>query len=234
MFSTLEGVAKVEVFGGQKLAMRLWLDSDKLAGRGLTAADVAEAVRRNNYQAAPGKVKGQYVVSSIRVNTDLTSVEEFRDLVIRNDGHGLIRLKDVGTVELSAAATDTSALMDGEPAVFLGIFATPTGNPLVIVDGIRNLIPVLDKVHPPGVNMALAFETARFIQASIDEVLYTLLEALVIVVGIIYLCLGSLRTVLIPAMAIPLSILGAAGLMLTFGFSLNLLTLLAMVLAIAW
>ncbi|EOX8524977.1 MexW/MexI family multidrug efflux RND transporter permease subunit [Salmonella bongori] len=232
MFSTLEGVAKVEVFGGQKLAMRLWLDSDKLAGRGLTAADVAEAVRRNNYQAAPGKVKGQYVVSSIRVNTDLTSVEEFRDLVIRNDGHGLIRLKDVGTVELSAAATDTSALMDGEPAVFLGIFATPTGNPLVIVDGIRNLIPVLDKVHPPGVNMALAFETARFIQASIDEVLYTLLEALVIVVGIIYLCLGSLRTVLIPAMAIPLSILGAAGLMLAFGFSLNLLTLLAMVLAI--
>ncbi|HGW3589853.1 TPA: MexW/MexI family multidrug efflux RND transporter permease subunit [Serratia marcescens] len=232
MFTTIDGVAKVEVFGGQKMAMRLWLDSDRLAGRGLTAADVADAVRRNNYQAAPGKVKGQYVVANVRVNTDLTSVEEFRNLVVRNDGNGLVRLKDVGTVELGAAATETSALMDGEPAVFLGVFPTPTGNPLVIVDGIRHLMPAIDKMQPPGVKMALAFETARFIQVSIDEVVHTLLEALVIVVAVIYLCLGSLRTVLIPVVTIPLSILGAAGLMLAFGFSVNLLTLLAMVLAI--
>ncbi|TXE64405.1 MexW/MexI family multidrug efflux RND transporter permease subunit [Serratia nematodiphila] len=232
MFTTIDGVAKVEVFGGQKMAMRLWLDSDRLAGRGLTAADVADAVRRNNYQAAPGKVKGQYVVANVRVNTDLTSVEEFRNLVVRNDGNGLVRLKDVGTVELGAAATETSALMDGEPAVFLGVFPTPTGNPLVIVDGIRHLMPAIDKMQPPGVKMALAFETARFIQASIDEVVHTLLEALAIVVAVIYLCLGSLRTVLIPVVTIPLSILGAAGLMLAFGFSVNLLTLLAMVLAI--
>ncbi|HGE8281659.1 TPA: MexW/MexI family multidrug efflux RND transporter permease subunit [Serratia marcescens] len=232
MFTTIDGVAKVEVFGGQKMAMRLWLDSDRLAGRGLTAADVADAVRRNNYQAAPGKVKGQYVVANMRVNTDLTSVEEFRNLVVRNDGNGLVRLKDVGTVELGAAATETSALMDGEPAVFLGVFPTPTGNPLVIVDGIRHLMPAIDKMQPPGVKMALAFETARFIQASIDEVVHTLLEALAIVVAVIYLCLGSLRTVLIPVVTIPLSILGAAGLMLAFGFSVNLLTLLAMVLAI--
>ncbi|MGP3112948.1 MexW/MexI family multidrug efflux RND transporter permease subunit [Serratia marcescens] len=232
MFTTIDGVAKVEVFGGQKMAMRLWLDSDRLAGRGLTAADVADAVRRNNYQAAPGKVKGQYVVANVRVNTDLTSVEEFRNLVVRNDGNGLVRLKDVGTVELGAAVTETSALMDGEPAVFLGVFPTPTGNPLVIVDGIRHLMPAIDKMQPPGVKMALAFETARFIQASIDEVVHTLLEALVIVVAVIYLCLGSLRTVLIPVVTIPLSILGAAGLMLAFGFSVNLLTLLAMVLAI--
>ncbi|MBH3279718.1 MexW/MexI family multidrug efflux RND transporter permease subunit [Serratia marcescens] len=232
MFTTIDGVAKVEVFGGQKMAMRLWLDSDRLAGRGLTAADVADAVRRNNYQAAPGKVKGQYVVANVRVNTDLTSVEEFRNLVVRNDGNGLVRLKDVGTVELGAAATETSALMDGEPAVFLGVFPTPTGNPLVIVDGIRHLMPAIDKMQPPGVKMALAFETARFILASIDEVVHTLLEALVIVVAVIYLCLGSLRTVLIPVVTIPLSILGAAGLMLAFGFSVNLLTLLAMVLAI--
>ncbi|QXX98369.1 MexW/MexI family multidrug efflux RND transporter permease subunit [Serratia marcescens] len=232
MFTTIDGVAKVDVFGGQKMAMRLWLDSDRLAGRGLTAADVADAVRRNNYQAAPGKVKGQYVVANVRVNTDLTSVEEFRNLVVRNDGNGLVRLKDVGTVELGAAATETSALMDGEPAVFLGVFPTPTGNPLVIVDGIRHLMPAIDKMQPPGVKMALAFETARFIQASIDEVVHTLLEALAIVVAVIYLCLGSLRTVLIPVVTIPLSILGAAGLMLAFGFSVNLLTLLAMVLAI--
>lgn len=232
MFATIEGVAKVEVFGGQRLSMRLWLDSDRLAGHGLTAADVAEAVRRNNYQAAPGKVKGQYVVSNVRVDTDLNSVEGFRELVVRNDGSALVRLKDVGTVELGAASTETSASMDGLPAVHLGLQPTPAGNPLVIVAGIRKLLPDIRKTLPPGVQVDLAFETARFIEASITEVMRTLLEALFIVVVVIYLCLGSLRTVLIPVATIPLSMLGAAGLMLAFGFSVNLLTLLAMVLAV--
>lgn len=232
MFATIDGVAKVEVFGGQRLAMRLWLDADRLAGRGLTAADVAEAVRRNNYQAAPGKVKGQYVVSNVRVDTDLNSVEGFRELVVRNDGAGLVRLKDVGTVELGAASSESSAQMDGVPAVHLGLQPTPAGNPLVIVAGIKQLLPEIRKTLPPGVKVDLAFETARFIEASITEVMHTLLEALLIVVVVIYLCLGSLRAVLIPVATIPLSMLGAAGLMLAFGFSVNLLTLLAMVLAI--
>ncbi|KAF1032021.1 MAG: Efflux pump membrane transporter BepE [Pseudomonas sp.] len=232
VMSSLDGVAKVQVFGGQKLAMRLWIDPARLAARGLSAADVADAVRRNNYQAAPGKVKGQFVIANIRVNTDLTSVSEFRDLVVRNDGNGLVRIKDIGTVELGAAASETSATMDGVPAVHMGLFATPGGNPLVIVDGIRKVLPEIRKTLPPDVKVELAFETARFIQASIDEVLKTLLEALVIVVIVIYLCLGSLRTVLIPVVTIPLSMLGAAALMLAFGFSINLLTLLAMVLAV--
>ena len=235
MFSTIDGVAKVETFGGQQLAMRLWLDPAKLAARGLTASDVAAAVRRNNYQAAPGKIKGQFVVSNISVNTDLTSVAQFREMVIANgkdDGGALIRLKDIGTVELGAAASDTSASMDGVPAVHLGLFPTPGGNPLVIVDGIKQLLPEIQKTLPPGVKMALAFETARFIQASIDEVAHTLLEALAIVVLVIWLCMGSLRSVLIPVVTIPLSMLGAAALMLAFGFSINLLTLLAMVLAV--
>ena len=232
ILTTIDGVAKVQVFGGQTLSMRLWIDPARLAARGLTAADVAEAVRRNNYQAAPGKVKGQFVVSNIRVNTDLTSVGEFRELVIRNDGNGLVRIKDVGTVELGAASVETSASMDGVRAVHLGLFPTPGGNPLVIVDGIRKVLPDIRKTLPPDVKAELAFETARFIQASIDEVTKTLLEALLIVVIVIYLCLGSLRTVLIPVVTIPLSMLGAAALMLMFGFSLNLLTLLAMVLAV--
>ncbi|MBS7779288.1 MexW/MexI family multidrug efflux RND transporter permease subunit [Acidovorax sp. CCYZU-2555] len=232
MFATIDGVAKVEVFGGQRLAMRLWLDADRLAGRGLTAADVAEAVRRNNYQAAPGKVKGQYVVSNVRVDSDLSSVEGFRDMVVRSDGAGLVRLKDVATVELGAASTDSSAQMDGVPAVHLGLQPTPAGNPLVIVAGIKKLLPEIRKTLPPGVKVDLAFETARFIEASITEVMHTLLEALLIVVVVIYLCLGSMRAVLIPVATIPLSMLGAAGLMLAFGFSVNLLTLLAMVLAI--
>lgn len=232
LFSGIPGVAKVQNFGGQRLAMRLWLDADRLAGRGLTATDVTEAVRRNNYQAAPGQVRGQFVISNVRVDSHLTSVEEFRDLVIRNDGNGLVRLRDVGTAELGAAATNTSATMDGEPAVHLGLFPTPGGNPLVIVDGIRQLLPEIEKTLPPGVRMDLAYETARFIEASINEVLRTLLEAVLIVVLVIWLCLGSLRSVIIPAVAIPLSMFGAAGLMLVFGFSINLLTLLAIVLAI--
>jgi len=231
-FSGIDGVAKVQSFGGQRLAMRLWLDSEQMAGRGVTAADVAQAVRANNYQATPGQVRGQYVLADIQVDTDLSRVEDFRELIIRNDGTDLVRLRDVGTVELSAAATQTSATMDGKPAVHLGLFPTPTGNPLVIVEGIRQLLPQIQQTLPPGVKVALAYETARFIDASIHEVLRTLVEAMLIVVLVIWLCLGSLRSVLIAVVAIPLSMLGAAGLMLLFGFSLNLLTLLAMVLAI--
>jgi multidrug efflux pump len=232
VFSAIEGVAKVETFGGQRLAMRLWLDPARLAARNLTAQDVAAAIRAQNYQAAPGQLKGHYWQASIEVNSDLRSVEQFRDLVIHSDEQGLVRLRDIGSVELAAAASDTSALMDGEPAVHLGLFAAPLGNPLEIVAAIKQQLEHIRQTLPPGVKVELAFETARFIQASIDEVLSTLIEAMLIVVLVIYLCLGSLRTVLIPIVAIPLSLLGAAGLMLAFGFSINLLTLLAMVLAI--
>jgi len=231
-FSAIEGVSKVQVFGGQTLAMRLWLDAERLAGRGLTAADVADAVRRNNYQAAPGKVKGEFVIANVYVNTDLTSVDEFRDMVIHSDGNGLVRLKDVATVELGAASAETSGLMNGESAIYLGLFSTPSGNPLVIVDGMKKLLPGIEKTLPPGVKAEMAFETARFIEASIDQVMQTLLEALAIVIAVIFLCLGSLRSVLIPVLAIPLSMLGAAIIMLAAGFSISLLTLLAMVLAI--
>ncbi|WP_317418567.1 MULTISPECIES: MexW/MexI family multidrug efflux RND transporter permease subunit [unclassified Morganella (in: enterobacteria)] len=231
-FSAIEGVSKVQVFGGQTLAMRLWLDAERLAGRGLTAADVADAVRRNNYQAAPGKVKGEFVIANVYVNTDLTSVDEFRDMVIHSDGNGLVRLKDVATVELGAVSAETSGLMNGESAIYLGLFSTPSGNPLVIVDGMKKLLPGIEKTLPPGVKAEMAFETARFIEASIDQVMQTLLEALAIVIAVIFLCLGSLRSVLIPVLAIPLSMLGAAIIMLAAGFSINLLTLLAMVLAI--
>lgn len=231
-FSAIEGVSKVQVFGGQTLAMRLWLDAERLAGRGLTAADVADAVRRNNYQAAPGKVKGEFVIANVYVNTDLTSVDEFRDMVIHSDGNGLVRLKDVATVELGAASAETSGLMNGESAIYLGLFSTPSGNPLVIVDGMKKLLPGIEKTLPPGVKAEMAFETARFIEASIDQVMQTLLEALAIVIAVIFLCLGSLRSVLIPVLVIPLSMLGAAIIMLAAGFSINLLTLLAMVLAI--
>lgn len=232
LFSSIEGVAKVDTFGGQRLAMRLWLDPQRMAGHGVSAAQVEQAIRANNFQAAPGQIKGQYVISSIQVNTDLGSLDEFRDMVISNRGDHLLRLRDIARVELGSASYETSALMDGKPAVHLGLYATPKGNPLLIVADIKRLLPEIQKTLPPGVDVALAFETAHFIQASIIEVIETLIEAILIVVVIIYLCLGSVRSVLIPVVSIPLSMVGALALMDLFGFSINLLTLLAMVLAI--
>ena len=232
LFSTIEGVAKVDTFGGQRLAMRLWLDPQRMAGHGINADQVEQAIRANNFQAAPGQIKGHYVVSSIQVNSDLNTLDEFRDMVISNRGDHLLRLRDIAEIELGSAAYETSALMDAKPAVHLGLYATPKGNPLLIVEGIKRLLPDIQKTLPPGVDVALAFETAHFIEASILEVIETLLEAILIVVVIIFLCLGSWRTVLIPILSIPLSMLGALALMAMFGFSINLLTLLAMVLAI--
>ncbi|UVH57870.1 MexW/MexI family multidrug efflux RND transporter permease subunit [Variovorax paradoxus] len=235
-FASITGVSGVEVSGGQTLAMRVWLDPNRMAARGISAGELADALRQNNVQAAPGQVKGLYVVSNIRVNTDLVNVAEFRDMVIKRQTDGgsdaIVRLGDVATVELGAASADSSATMDGMPAIYLGLQAAPNGNPLVIVKRIRELLPGIKQNLPPGVEVQLPFELARFIEASIDEVRHTLLEAIAIVVIVIFLCLGSIRAVLIPVVTIPLSMLGAAALMLLFGFSINLLTLLAMVLAI--
>jgi multidrug efflux pump len=230
--SSIDGVASVELYGGQKLAMRVWLDPNRMAARGISAGELAEALRDNNVQAAPGQAKGLYVVSNIQVNTDLVNVAEFRDLVVKRDGDALVRLGDVATVELGAASTDSSGLMDGEPAVYFGLNATPVGNPLVIVKRLQELLPNIKQNLPPGTSVQVPFELARFISASIDGVMQTLLEAIAIVVVVIFLCLGSLRAVLIPVVTIPLSMLGGAAIMALFGFSVNLLTLLAMVLAI--
>ncbi len=232
LFSGIPGVAKLTVYGGQELSMRIWVDVDKLTGRNLTASDLSQALLRNNYQATPGRIDGEYVITNIRVNSDLGSLAEFEELVITQNETGVTRLKDVAVVELTSASTDTSAFHNGTSAVYLGFFPTPSANPLVIVDGIKQLLPAIEKTLPPGAEVNLSFETARFIDASINAVIQTLFETLVIVVLVIYLCLGSFRSVLIPVATIPLSMLGAAGLMYIFGFSVNLLTLLAMILAI--
>lgn len=231
-FASIDGVASADLIGGQRLAMRVWLNPQRMAARGISASEILSALRRNNVQATPGQVKGPFVTADITVNTDLSSVADFRDMVVKHEGGELVRLGDFATVELGAASYDTSALMDGEKAVYVGITATPTGNPLTIVKRIRELLPGIAKTLPPGTRMSLPSETARFIQASIDEVTHALLDAVVVVVLVIFLSLGSLRAVVIPAITIPLSILGAAAIMSACGFSINLLTLLAMVLAI--
>ncbi|PWC49030.1 multidrug efflux RND transporter permease subunit [Azospirillum sp. TSA6c] len=232
VLSTVEGVARAQILGGQTFAMRLWLDPVKMAARNISPADVSAAVTANNYQSAPGQTKGVFVISNVTANTGLTDVEQFRDMVVKAKDGALVRMRDIATVELSSKSFDASVAMNGQQAIFIGVDSTPTGNPLNIVADIRKMEPELRRNLPPNMNMEIVYDSTRFIQASIDEVVKTLLEAVAIVIVVIFLFLGSLRSVLIPVVTIPLSIVGAATFMLALGFSLNLLTLLAMVLAI--
>jgi multidrug efflux pump len=231
--SNVPGVASVEVRGGQNLAMRVWLDPTRLAARSLSAGDVAEALRRNNVQAAPGQTKGAFTVATITADTDLTDAASFRRMVVKADAGGrLVHLEDIATVELGGQNYDQSGLFNGKKGCSLAINATPTGNPLDIVHQVKAMLPAIQRDLPPGVEVFVSYDVARFIEAATGEVRKTLTETVVIVIVVIFLFLGSFRSVLIPIVTIPLSLIGSATLMLALGFSLNLLTLLAMVLAI--
>ncbi|ALR06576.1 efflux RND transporter permease subunit [Xylella fastidiosa] len=230
--TSVSGVASADTGGGQTFAMRLWVDPIKLAARGLTATDLASALRANNVQAAPGALRGQDNLIPITAATDMRSIQDFRDLVIKRATGSVVRLGDVATVELGGQNYDSGFLSSGARSVALSISPTPDGNPLEIVAGVNALLPELQRAAPPGIKVINVFDMARFVNASIDEVMKTLLEAVVIVVVVIFLFLGTFRAVIIPIVTIPLSLVGAAALMLAFGFSINLLTLLAMVLAI--
>ncbi|HEY0838468.1 MAG TPA: MexW/MexI family multidrug efflux RND transporter permease subunit [Azospirillum sp.] len=232
LLATVEGVASASILGGQTFAMRVWLDPVRMAARGISAADVSAAIQANNYQSAPGQAKGVFVVTNVTANTGLTDAEQFRQMVVKAQDSALVRLKDIAEVELGAQSSNSSVAMNGQQAIFIGVNATPTGNPLNIVAAIRKMVPELERNLPPTLKMEIVYDSTRFITASINEVRNTLLEAVGIVIVVIFLFLGSFRAVLIPIVTIPLSIIGAATFMLAMGFSLNLLTLLAMVLAI--
>ena len=232
LLSTVDGVASADILGGQTFAMRVWLDPAKMAARGISADDVANAIRVNNFQSAPGQSKGYFDLINITAETGLTSLDQFRDMVVKAGGGALVRLKDIATVDLGAQDTNSSVSMSGQHAVFIGVNATPLGNPLTIVKGVRALLPTIEKDLPPAVKMAVAYDSTKFIDASINEVYWTLGQAAVIVIIVIFLFLGSFRSVVIPVVTIPLSLIGVAMFMSAMGFSLNLLTLLAFVLAI--
>ncbi len=232
LLATVTGVASADVIGGQTFAMRLWLDPVKMTAHDVTASDVADAIRANNYQAAPGQAKGYFTVTNVTADTGLTSLDEFRQMVIKAKNGALIRISDVGMVDLSAQAFESSVMMSGQNAVFIGVQATPTGNPLDIVKGVRALVPDIERGLPPTVTMQIVYDSTRFIESSINEVILTLAEAVAIVILVIFLFLGTFRSVLIPVVTIPLSLIGVCAIMLSMGFSINLLTLLAMVLAI--
>ncbi len=230
--ATVEGVASADIIGGQTFAMRIWLDPVRMAARGVSAAEVAAAIRANNFQTAPGQQKGYFTIANITANTDLQSVDAFRDMVVKVSEGGLIRLRDIATVSLDAQSFDASVSMDSQNAVFIGVQPTPNGNPLTVVKGVRKKLESIRNTLPPTLQMNVAYDASKFIQASIDDVIWTLALAVGVVVLVIFLFLGSIRSVLIPVVTIPLSLVGAGTLMLSLGFSLNLLTLLAMVLAI--
>src|SRR5271155_462846 len=232
VLSTVDGVASADILGGQTFAMRLWLDPVRMAARGISADDVAAAIRANNYQSAPGQAKGYFTVTNVSTNTGLTDVAQFNNMVVKAKSGALVRMGDIATVDLSAQSWTSSVMMNGQHAVFIGIQATPSGNPLTLVKGVRALLPEIQRNLPPSMEMQVAYDSTKFIQASIDEVKNSLGLAVIIVVVVIFLFLGSLRAVLIPIVTIPLSLVGAGMIMAALGFSLNLLTLLAMVLAI--
>jgi multidrug efflux pump len=232
MLSTVEGVSSADILGGQTFAMRVWLDPARMAARGISADDVSNAILANNFQSAPGQSKGYFNLINITAETGLTNLDEFRDMVVKAQRGALVRLKDIAVLDLGAQNTNSSVAMSGQHAVFIGVNATPLGNPLTIVQGVRALLPTIEKDLPPAVKMAVAYDSTKFITASINEVYWTLGQAGLIVVVVIFLFLGSLRSVVIPVVTIPLSLIGVAMFMLAMGFSLNLLTLLAFVLAI--
>jgi multidrug efflux pump len=232
VLSTVDGVASADILGAQTFAMRVWLDPVKMAGRGVSPNDVSAAIATNNFQAAAGQAKGFLIVSNVSTNTDLRNLDQFKRMIVKSRDGGFVRIEDIASVELAAQSTDASVAFNGEHAIFIGVQATPQGNPLTLVKGVRALFPELERNLPPSMKMKVAYDSTKFIQSSIDEVEKTLGEAVLIVVVVIFLFLASFRSVIIPVVTIPLSLIGVCSLMLVMGFSINLLTLLAMVLAI--
>lgn len=230
--ATIEGISETQILGGQTFAMRIWLDPLKMAARGLTADQVRNALLANNFLAAPGTVKGVFTISNIVLKSDLKDVDAFKELVVLREGKNLVRLKDVAEVELAAQSYDSTVTLQGEKAVFMGIKNAPDANPLEVVDRLRNHLPDLEKNLPAGLRMRIVYDSSKFIRSSIQEVITSLAEATFIVFAVVLLFLGSFRAVFIPVVTIPLSLVGVCTILAMLGFSINLLTLLAMVLAI--
>ncbi|MBB4200645.1 multidrug efflux protein [Rhodoblastus sphagnicola] len=229
---TIDGVASAQILGGQNFAMRVWLDPDRMAARGVTAADIRNALSTNNFTSAAGQVKSDYTQTSIDALTSLDNAKAFAQLTVLNRGDALVRLGDVARIELGPESAESSAVFDGLKAVFIGVYGTPTANPLSVIADVRKAFPSIQAGLPTGMKAAVAYDATEFIRASIHEVEKTLLEAVLIVVFVIFLFLGDLRSTVIPLITIPLSLIGVMLFMLLMGYSINLLTLLAFVLAI--
>lgn len=231
--TTVAGVQRARILGDRTFAVRAWLKPSRMAALNITPSDVYGALRSNNVLSAVGGTKGSNVALDLKADTDLNTISEFKRLVIRSQDNSIVRLEDVADVELGSESYGSSVTFNGEMATFMGIEVAPDANSLDVIKGVRKTLD--DEVFPAmpeGMDGNIPYDSTEYIQDSIDEVMTTIIEAVIIVIIIIYLFLGSIRSVIIPAVAVPLSMVGALFLMLLMGFSINLLTLLAMVLAI--
>ena len=230
--SALEGVQRADILGGRTFAMRIWLKPDRLAAFGISPNEIRQKLAANNFLSAVGHTKGSLVQVNLTANTDLRSVGEFQNLVIRQTDDRFVRLRDVADIVLGAEDYDSEVRFSGERAVFMGVWVLPNANSLDVIKRVHKEMASIEKDLPAGLKGRVAYDATKYIDDSIHEVLKTLSETLLIVSIVIFLFLGSLRSVLIPLVAIPLSLIGAVFLMQMLGFSLNLLTLLAVVLSV--
>src|ERR1700749_5027812 len=230
--TAIEGVQKADLLGGRTFAMRIWLKPDRLAALNINPDQIRVALANNNFLSAVGRTKGSLVRVNLSANTDLRSVDEFKKLVIRQNGDQLVRLSDVADVVLGAENYDSEVRFSGERAVFMGIWVLPNANSLDVIKRCRVEMEAIQKELPSGLTGRVAYDATTYIDDAIHEVVKTLIETLIIVAIVIFLFLGSVRSVLVPLVAIPISLIGAVFLMQIFGFTLNLLTLLAVVLSV--
>ncbi len=230
--TAIEGVQRADLLGGRTFAMRIWLKADRLAALNISPDQIRQALANNNFLSAVGRTKGSLVQVNLSANTDLRSVDDFKKLVIRQSGDQLVRLSDVADVVLGAEDYDSEVRFSGERAVFMGIWVLPNANSLDVIKRCRAEMESIQKELPSGLTGRIAYDATSYIDDAIHEVIHTLTETLIIVAIVIFLFLGSLRSVLVPLVAIPISLIGAVFLMQIFGFTLNLLTLLAVVLSV--
>ncbi|UTA47672.1 efflux RND transporter permease subunit [Simiduia sp. 21SJ11W-1] len=230
--TAIAGVQKAQTLGERIFAMRIWLDESRMAAMGVTPMQVRQALVQNNVQAAIGQTKGSYTQVNLRADTDLKSVQDFERIVVRETPEGIIRLRDLADIQLGAEDYNTEVRFSGDTAVFMGVWVAPTANSLEVMQRVNAEMQAIQSELPTGLQAVVAYDATEYIDASIDEVLTTLTETLAIIVLVIFLFLGFSRSVLIPVVAIPLSLIGALFIMQLFGFSLNLLTLLSIVLSV--
>ncbi len=230
--STVKGVAEAQILGGKTYSMRVWMDPVRMSAYKVSAADIVNAIGTENYQSAAGQTRGRLVQTDVNAITDTSDPQVFERFVISEQGDNKVRLGDVADIELGAENYDSLVMFDNVPSIYIGINGTTDGNPLTTIKLVNAELEKLRKSFPPGLNAAIAYDSTEFIQASINEVIFTLAQAALIVIVVIFLFLGSFRSTLIPLIAIPLSIIGVLFYMQIMGYSINLLTLLAMVMAI--
>jgi len=230
--SAINGVQRADFLGNRTFAMRIWLKPEKMTAYGISPSDLREALARNNHLSALGRTKGSMVSVNLVANTDLRTPEEFRQLVVKEKDGVVVRLGDVADVVLGAENYDSDVRFNGETAVFMGVWTLPTANSLDVVRSVRAAMPGIEAQVPAGMKVGIPYDSTKYIEDAINEVLRTLTETLLIVIAVIFLFLGSFRAVLIPIVAIPISLVGAVFLMLIAGFTINLLTLLAIVLSV--